>query len=116
MNHCEDHDAYYDGPECEECLADVAELRPPVDDGPSFSVTCNTCGYSGSIGNVKLHSCQIQEQGGRCEDYPCCGHTDGDGCQTLESHTSEYWMNLMQRDPDWYEWMDQSGAWDEMQY
>ena len=55
-------------------------------------VTCNQCGFSGPIDRVRLHSCQIQEQGGRCEDYPACGHTDGDGCQTLPEHTSEYWM------------------------
>lgn len=66
----------------------------------SMTVTCNDCGYSGSIDSVKLHSCQIQEFGGRCEDYPCCGHTDGDGCQTLPEHTSEYWSDLLYRFPD----------------
>ena len=65
-----------------------------------MTVTCNDCGYSGSIEAVKLHSCQIQEQGGRCEDYPACGHTDGDGCQTLREHTSEYWSEMLQRFPD----------------
>ena len=35
--------------------------------------------------------------GERCEDYPCCGHTDGDGCQPLESHTSAYWMRLREK-------------------
>src|SRR5687767_14745113 len=29
--------------------------------------------------------------GGRCEDYPCCGHTDGDGCAPLDSHPSAFW-------------------------
>lgn len=73
----------------------------------AMTVTCNDCGYSGSIDAVKVHSCQIQEQGGRCEDYPCCGHTDGDGCQTLAEHTSEYWMDLMTRYPERYEMMEQ---------
>jgi hypothetical protein len=66
----------------------------------TFSVTCNECGYSGSIERVKLHSCQIQKQGGRCEDFPACGHTDGDGCQTLPQHTSEFWSDLYQKYPD----------------
>ena len=66
----------------------------------AMTVTCNDCGYSGSIDRVQLHSCQIQEQGGRCEDYPACGHTDGDGCQTLPEHTSEYWLEMMHRFPD----------------
>lgn len=112
MNHCEDHDVYYDGPECEECLEDVAALRPPADDRYSFTVKCNECGYSGSIERVKLHSCQIQQQGGRCEDFPCCGHTDGDGCQQLPEHTSEYWMSMMHRLGDRYDELDQMGAWD----
>lgn len=30
----------------------------------------------------------------RCEDYPCCGHTDGDGCEPLETHTSDYWHKV----------------------
>jgi hypothetical protein len=82
----------------------------------SFEVTCNVCQFSGPIESVKIHSCYVQEMGGRCEDYPCCGHTDGDGCQTLQSHTSEYWMNLMTQDPERYEWMDQNGIFDEMHY
>lgn len=77
-----------------------------------FSVTCNSCGFSGSIGAVKVHSCYVQKSGGRCEDFPACGHTDGDGCQTLESHTSDYWMELMRQDPELYDEMDASGAWD----
>lgn len=78
-----------------------------------FTVTCNDCGYAGSVELVKLHDCQIQENGGRCEDYPCCGHTDGGGCQTLPEHTSEYWMELMHRDPQLYDEMDAAGVWDE---
>jgi len=58
----------------------------------TMTVTCNDCGYSGTVEKVALHSCDVQNNGGRCEDYPCCGHTDGDGCQTLPEHTSAYWM------------------------
>lgn len=75
----------------------------------SFTVSCNSCGYSGSLGALRLHSCQIQEQGGRCEDFPCCGHVDGDGCQTLPEHTADYWMNLRKTlgDDRYDELMDQ---------
>lgn len=61
--------------------------------------TCNECGTTGSLQWMGSHPCEhnqyVAESGGRCEDYPCCGHTDGDGCAALESHTSEYWA----RDP-----------------
>lgn len=73
----------------------------------SFQVTCNDCGFSDDVDVVKLHSCQIHEQGGRCEDYPCCGHTDGDGCQTRLEHTSGYWTEMFMNYP---EMMDNS--WD----
>lgn len=79
----------------------------------AITATCNDCGYPGTLDALKLHSCQIQEQGGRCEDYPCCGHTDGDGCQTLPSHTADYWTELYYKDPDLYDEMDQYGWPDE---
>lgn len=82
----------------------------------SFTVTCDTCGYQGSIERVQLHACHIQESGGRCEDYPACGHTDGDGCQTLPSHTAEFWSRMRDRDPDWYDHMDETGGWDEVTF
>lgn len=41
--------------------------------------TCGECGFSTQdlhlLGN---HSCDVQSNGGRCEDYPCCGHEMGD--------------------------------------
>lgn len=72
---------------------------------------CADCGYNGTLANLALHSCQIEEQGGRCEDYPCCGHTDGDGCQTLASHTSDFYHRNPQflyepGSPEWYDAMD----------
>lgn len=57
----------------------------------SFKATCNDCGYSGGMDELKVHSCYVQQNGGQCEDFPACGHTDGDGCQTRPSHTAEYW-------------------------
>lgn len=56
-------------------------------------VEARCCGYVGSIAAVELHDCAIQESGGQCEDYPACGHTDGDGCQTLPEHTSAYYLD-----------------------
>lgn len=74
-------------------------------------VKCVDCGYSASIADVELHDCSIQETGGRCEDYPCCGHTDGDGCQTLASHTSRYYLDNPHflhepGSPEWYDAQD----------
>lgn len=41
--------------------------------------TCSECGFaSGDIHLLQNHSCDIQTQGGRCEDFPCCGHEAGD--------------------------------------
>lgn len=51
------------------------------------------CGYAGTLADIAVHSCQIEENGGQCEDYPCCGHTDGLGCQTTASMTSEYYAD-----------------------
>jgi hypothetical protein len=59
----------------------------------TLQATCNTCSFSGTLRALELHDCDIQLQGGRCEDYPCCGHTDGDGCQTLPTHTSDYYLD-----------------------
>lgn len=56
-----------------------------------IQASCIECGYIGTLRALELHSCDIQMQSGRCEDYPCCGHTDGDGCQTLPEHTSAYY-------------------------
>jgi hypothetical protein len=65
------------------------------------SFTCNDCGTSGSSRWMESHPCgdiqNIREFGGRCEDYPCCGHVGADsGCSPQESHTSEYWSDLRQ--------------------
>lgn len=40
---------------------------------------CSACGFSTTdIMLLQNHSCDVQENGGRCEDYPCCGHEMGD--------------------------------------
>ena len=59
--------------------------------------SCNTCHTTGSLTWMSNHPCgriaDLAETGGRCEDFPCCGHTDGDGCAPLESHTKEFWQD-----------------------
>lgn len=41
--------------------------------------TCSTCGFTTSdIALLSGHSCDVQDNGGRCEDFPCCGHESGD--------------------------------------
>lgn len=73
--------------------------------------SCNDCGSEGSQRWMLNHDCShnqyVNESGGRCEDYPCCGHTDGDGCRTLESHTSDYWLEILaarDADDDYRDW------------
>lgn len=46
---------------------------------PRITAICAECGFrSDDIYLLRNHSCDIQKQGGRCEDYPCCGHEAGD--------------------------------------
>ena len=99
-----DDDVYcdYSGDLVWACEEAEREAEAERDSKPGeMTVSCNQCGYSGSIERVKVHSCYVQEQGGRCEDFPCCGHTDGDGCQTLPEHTSEYWIEFYANNPDY---------------
>lgn len=43
------------------------------------SASCPDCGLTTrDTALFNNHSCAVQEQGGRCEDYPCCGHEFGD--------------------------------------
>lgn len=86
-----DHD-----PDCAEDCTDCPPKRAPEKEK---TFTCNDCGTSGSLLWMGSHPCghnsYVNENGGRCEDYPCCGHTDGDGCASLETHTSDYWRRQM---------------------
>lgn len=43
------------------------------------------------------HSCDTQEFGGRCEDYPCCGHEMGD-CNGLLYGSDKSIKELVERD------------------
>lgn len=79
-------------------------------------VECPRCEFAGSLAEVKVHDCAIQfsieaSGTGRCEDYPCCGHTDGLGCQTTPEMTSDYYLenpHLLHEpgSPEWYDDMD----------
>lgn len=77
----------------------------------TIRATCDECQYNGTLAALQLHSCDVQQQGGRCEDFPCCGHTDGDGCQTLPEHTSDFYYRNPQflhepGSPEWYDALD----------
>ena len=51
--------------------------------------TCPECGFQSSdLHLAQNHSCDIQEQGGTCEDFPCCGHELGD-CNGLKYGSDE---------------------------
>lgn len=55
-----------------------------------FSASCPECGFtSRDVGLLNNHSCAVQEQGGRCEDFPCCGHELGD-CNGQKYGSDEY--------------------------
>jgi hypothetical protein len=42
-------------------------------------ISCTTCGFTTrDVALFNNHSCDITANGGRCEDYPCCGHEAGD--------------------------------------
>lgn len=52
--------------------------------------TCSACGFTTrDIGLLAGHSCDVTENGGRCEDFPCCGHEAGD-CNGLLYGSDEY--------------------------
>lgn len=51
--------------------------------------TCDDCGFSSTDYHlVERHSCDVTLNGGRCEDYPCCGHEAGD-CNGLRYGSDE---------------------------
>jgi len=84
---------------------------------------CNSCTFVGSVTEVEVHDCITQDSidasgTGRCEDYPCCGHTDGDGCQTRPEHTSDYYWRNPQflhepGSPEWYDAMEDDRNYEE---
>lgn len=80
---------------------------------------CKDCGFS-SRDTVLMnsHSCDIQAQGGRCEDFPCCGHELGD-CNGLkygsdEAIKAQVWASM--HDEDLAYRMERQAEYDEMYY
>ena len=67
----------------------------------SFTATCDQCQFSGSIHALSSHDCAhenyLTEHGGRCEDFPACGHTDGDTCSATAEGSSDYWLDMYSR-------------------
>jgi hypothetical protein len=54
------------------------------------AATCGACGFTTKdINLLARHSCDVQAQGGTCEDYPACGHERGD-CNGLLYGSDEY--------------------------
>jgi hypothetical protein len=103
---CEEH--------AEDCqCADGGHFPERVSKGITVSVTYPDCSHTVSIlTDTRIpETCPacatgIPEGATRCEDYPCCGHTDGDGCMPRPEHTSAYWSRLMSTmDPDDYDAM-----------
>jgi hypothetical protein len=45
----------------------------------AHELVCSNCGFATrDIALLSRHSCDVQENNGRCEDFPCCGHELGD--------------------------------------
>jgi hypothetical protein len=62
--------------------------------------SCDECGYSSTSRQAaERHSCDVQQNGGLCEDFPCCGHRRGE-CQERAEFTSEYWLEMSERFED----------------
>ena len=91
--------------ECE--MSEFGEHDFPTETEQRASLTVSVafeCGHSVSLmkGSRIPDSCPacaigIPEGMTQCEDYPCCGHTDGDGCIPRPEHTSEYWHEMYSR-------------------
>lgn len=84
----------------------------------AIEMTCSECGF-GCIDDMDLmrnHSCEIQLQGGVCEDFPCCGHERGD-CNGQKYGSDEKIKADVYRamsDPDFAYMMDRQAEYDEM--
>lgn len=73
---------------------------------------CAECGFTTrDIHSMNNHKCEVHQNGGFCEDYPACGHEQGD-CNGLkygsdeaikEQAMREYYseMGMFENDTDW---------------
>ena len=52
-------------------MTNITHLKAPA--------TCADCSFTTTdISLLANHSCETQQHGGFCEDFPCCGHEFGD--------------------------------------
>jgi hypothetical protein len=88
--------------------------------GRTITATCDTCGFTTSdLSLATNHSCDVQQQGGRCEDYPCCGHEAGDcngllygSAESIKAGVHEAWRTghgMCDHAEGLYECEDQGG-------
>lgn len=81
-----------------------------------FPATCPTCEFTSTdIALLQNHSCDVAQNGGRCEDYPCCGHEMGD-CNGLKYGSDEAIKEQVYRaarDEDYAYAMERQAEYDE---
>lgn len=81
----------YDGPweELEYEDEDDVVLNAQAEERITRTFTCSECGFvSHDVHLLNNHSCDVQRQGGHCEDFPACGHEWGD-CNGLKYGSDE---------------------------
>lgn len=71
----------------------------------TYTMMCE-CGFvTRDQALMEAHSCDVQVNGGACEDWPCCGHEQGD-CNGLlygsDEAIKEYWSRHV--------WCDHEGG------
>lgn len=57
-------------------MTDTTYLRQAITCEDPMEVGCSFTTRDVALFNN--HSCDVDAQGGRCEDFPCCGHEAGD--------------------------------------
>lgn len=81
------------------------------------AATCSACGFTTTdIHLLANHSCEVQSRGGRCEDFPCCGHELGD-CNGEKYGSDEAIKDMVYRaayDEDLAYRMEMQAEYDEM--
>lgn len=67
------------------------------------AITCSDpeCGFTTTdVALFNNHSCDVEKFGGRCEDWPACGHEPGDcngrlygSDEAIKAQVEEQWKN-----------------------
>lgn len=76
----------------------------------THAVSCNECGFTTKdLYLMAGHSCDVQEHGGFCEDYPCCGHEMNDCNGQLYGSDEAIKARVYEQmdDPDWDPYYDE---------